>query len=299
MPRPEPPAAGGDRDPTRRSSPRRPPQIAPTTDAAIRAAKALKTSQGRREQHRFLLEGVRLIGDALDQGVPIDHVFITPHLLETTSRGQQLAQWLRDSATPIFEISERLLTLVADTETPAGIVAVAPLPRPLPELPKPHATGLGALLLDLVRDPGNVGGILRSTAAAGIDSVVSTEGSADLWAPKVVRSAAGAHFRLDLWTAQPQAEVATWLQGWRQIVVADGRSPITMYQVDWRLPSVLVLANEAHGPSPWLASLPVVRAAIPMRAETESLNVAAAAAVLLYEARRDVLRSQSSPAPWR
>ncbi len=287
MPRREPPSAG--RESFGSSSPppaRARPGLTPATDAAIRAARALKTTQGRREQHCFLLEGVRLIDDALDQNLPVIHAFITPHLLDSTPRGRSLTNRLRREDILFFELSERHLTLITDTETPAGIVAVAPLPDPEGALPTVDRDGLGALLLDQVRDPGNLGGILRSAAAAGVARTLTTEGSAAPWAPKVVRAAAGAHLRLRLWPGQPRAEVAAWLEQWPQVVLADGRAPRTIYEVDWQRPSVLVLANEAHGPSPWLEALPVVRAAIPMRAATESLNVGAAAAILLYEARR-------------
>jgi RNA methyltransferase, TrmH family len=265
------------------------PGLAAGADALIRAARDLKTSQGRREQHRFILEGVRLIGDALDQDLPLLQAFITPHLLDSTPRGRALGNRLRALAVPLLELSERHLTLLTDTESPAGIVAVAPLPDPEFDLPPLGPIGLGALLLDQVRDPGNLGGILRTAGAAGISRIVTTEGSADPWGPKVVRSAAGALLRVRLWSARSRDEVLPWLKDAPQVVLADGRAARSMYDVDWRRPTILILGNEAHGPSPWLADVPATRVAIPMRSATESLNVAAAAAVLLYEARRSAL----------
>ncbi len=236
-----------------------------------------------------MLEGVRLIGDSLDQDLPLLQVFITPHLLDSTPRGRELGNRLRELAVPLVELTERHLTLLTDTESPAGIVAVAPLPDPEFDLPALGPSGLSALLLDQVRDPGNLGGILRTAAAAGVSRIVTTEGSADPWGPKVVRSAAGALLRVRLWTARARDEVLPWLKDAPQIVLADGRADHSIYEVDWRRPTILILGNEAHGPSPWLADLPVTRVAIPMRSDTESLNVAAAAAVLLYEARRSDL----------
>ena len=118
-------------------------------------------------------------------------------------------------------------------------------------------------------------------AAAGIRHVVSTEGSADIWAPKVVRAGAGAHFRLSVYVGRPVDEIAEWLGEWEQCVLADGRSRTTIYEVDWSLATVLVLSNEARGTSSWLDELAVTRAAIPMSAQTESMNVGAAAAVFL------------------
>lgn len=257
---------------------------------AFRAARELKSAQGRREQGRFLLEGVRLIGDAIEQGLRPDLVFITPHLVESTLRGRDLAAWLQHSGITVFAINERLLRLISDTETPPGIVAVAPMPRPLATLPRPWTDGLSAMLLDHVRDPGNVGGILRTAAASGVELVVSTEGSVDLYAPKVVRAAAGAHLRLELAPARPLDELAAWLQRWPLTILADGRARATLYEVDWRRPSVLVVSNEAHGIAGWLDERDLLRVAIPMRGATESLNVAAAAAIFLYEARRPFFR---------
>ncbi|MDB5058233.1 MAG: hypothetical protein JWO59_1705 [Chloroflexi bacterium] len=239
---------------------------------------------------------MRLVEDALSQGVEPDAIFITPHLLESTDRGRELARHIRRMGAPLFEISERHLTLVADTETPAGIVVVATLPSPARDLPAPQRPGLGALLLDQVRDPGNIGGILRTAAAAGISTVVSSEGSADLWAPKVVRAGAGAHFRLTLYPARPLTEITHWLGEWSQCLVADGRAQKSMYEVAWTPPTVLVLSNEARGAASWLDAAGIGRVSIPMHADTESLNVAAAAAVLIYEGRREFLQQNSSKA---
>jgi TrmH family RNA methyltransferase len=278
-----------------RSSQRRPPssqrsrRLDTVTESAIHAARLLKTPQGRRRQGRFLLEGVRLIADALSQGVYPVATFITPHLIESTARGHELALVLQGMDAPVFEISERHLTLVADTETPAGVVVVADLPLHAAMLPAPDRRGLSVLLLDQIRDPGNIGGILRTATAAGLSAVVSTEGSADLWAPKVVRAGAGAHFRVPLFPGRQLAEVSEWLSAWPQCVLADGRASRSLYTVDWSLPTVLTLSNEAHGASAWFDALTIVRASIPMANDTESLNVAAAASVLIYEARRSAL----------
>jgi RNA methyltransferase, TrmH family len=268
----------------------RPRRLDHATDEAIHAARLLKTPQGRRRQGRFLLEGVRLVEDALSQGVYPVATFLTPHLIESTARGHDLALLLNRLDAPVYELSERHLTLVADTETPAGVVVVADLPLRVDALPEPNRPGLSVLLLDQIRDPGNIGGILRTAAAGGLSAVVSTEGSADLWAPKVVRAGAGAHFRLPLYPGWPLLEVAAWLATWPQLVVADARARNSIYDIDWSIATILTLSNEARGASSWLDRLHISRTAIPMQSDTESLNVAAAAAVIVYEARRSFLR---------
>lgn len=128
---------------------------------AIHQARELKTPQGRREQQRFLIEGVRLVEDALDRGVRPVEVFMTPHLLDSTPRGQRLAQRLRQEVTTLYEVNGRSLALAADTETPAGVILVAALPEQTQALPILSGPGLQALVLDQLRDPGNTGGILR------------------------------------------------------------------------------------------------------------------------------------------
>jgi len=279
--------AGGTR-PHRPASGRE--SVSPATNDAIRAARDLKTGRGRREQQRYLLEGVRVVEDALDQGLQPEAFFLTPHRIDGTPRGYALANRVRQLDVPVYELSERLLTLIADTETPSGVIAVAPLPAHLSELPRPWTTGLSALLLDQVRDPGNVGGILRSAGASGVELVVSSEGSVDLFSPKVVRAGAGAHLRLELAPARPYEELAAWLAGWPQVVLADGHAEGTIYDVDWQLPTALIVSNEAHGVSERLRDLSLTPTRIPMAVATESLNVAAAAAIILYEGRRPFLR---------
>jgi TrmH family RNA methyltransferase len=259
---------------------------------ALHRARDLKTPQGRRTQGRFLIEGIRLVEDALDRGVIPVEAFVTPHLLESTPRGQRLAQRLRRHSLSMFEVNARALALAADTETPAGVVVVAALPEPAGALPLLPGAGLQALLLDQLRDPGNTGGILRTAAAAGLSVVVSSEGTVDLWGPKVVRAGAGAHFRLDLHNGQDVISLEAWLASFAQVVVADGHARTSLYDLDWQRNTLLVVSNEAHGSSGWLSRQQITPARIPMRGDTESLNVGAAAAIMLYEAQRNRLRRQ-------
>jgi TrmH family RNA methyltransferase len=141
------------------------------------------------------------------------------------------------------------------------------------------------ILLDNVRDPGNMGGILRTAAAAGVDVAVLSPGCADPYNPKTLRGGMGAHFRIPVMEA-----------GWEQITAycehlkvylaaADGE--LTHNAVDWTQPWVLVIGSEAHGVGPEVQALSgQQRIQIPMAAATESLNAGVAAAVILFEAQR-------------
>jgi TrmH family RNA methyltransferase len=167
----------------------------------------------------------------------------------------------------------------SDTETPAGILAVVEF-VPL-ALPQPADL---LLVLDRVADPGNMGTILRTSAASGVDTVLAGPGCVDIYNPKVVRSSMGALVRLPVLSLpwpdieQAVAGMAVWL------AAADGRTSYT--EVDWQQPSALIIGSEARGAGQQAYELADGTITIPMATETESLNAAVASAVILFEALR-------------
>lgn len=227
----------------------------------------------------MVLEGVRLVEEALAAGA-VFHFVLVDERSEQSERGRKLLERLAASSLALHRCEPSVMTAISDTEAPPGLLAVVSQPRP--DLPEK----LGAVLvLDGVKDPGNVGACLRTALAAGVGAVLLAPGTADPSAAKVARAALGAHFRLPIVRVSwPDArelcqrhELAVW--------VADARGARSCYEVDWRRPWALVMGGEAEGPSePALAMGAAVR--IPMPGPTESLNVAAAAAVLLFEAER-------------
>jgi len=168
---------------------------------------------------------------------------------------------------------------MADTISPQGVLAVVPFV----ELAPPLSPSL-VLVVDRLRDPGNLGTILRSANAAGVEQVILTPKTVDPYNPKVVRGAMGAHFRLPI-KALSWPEIAGALTG-VQILLADARAEQAYYQVDWRQPSALIIGGEAQGASQEARELAVTTIAIPMHGRTESLNAAVAASVILFEAAR-------------
>jgi TrmH family RNA methyltransferase len=264
-------------------------EITARANAAVKRARALKERRGRHEAGLYPIEGVRLVEEALNRGIAPALVLYHEPLLRTTERGSALLERLRALDCAGGAASLDVLREVCDTVHPAGVMAALTLPPGLEQPSLPARTGL-SLVLDEVQDPGNAGSILRSAAAAGLDGVVATSGTVDLFAPKVVRAAMGAHLRLVLRAGVPWAALRPWLGAQGQVVVADCRATRTMYDVDFRGPSAIVLGNEARGhgaAGDWEGDGGrLVRAAIPMPGGTESLNVAAAAAILVYEALR-------------
>lgn len=233
----------------------------------------LTQSKTRRKEGKVVLEGIRLIRDAMKSGFAPEFILYDPTAVSLDV--------LRSAVDPqsFLPISSDLVSRVSDTEEPQGIVGVFPLPSlPIPEKPN------RVLILDTIRDPGNLGTILRTAAAAGVEAVLLTPGCVDVWNPKVLRGGMGAHFRLPMVKADWDA-IRAHCEGLAiYIAISSGA---TEYQaVDWRAPWALIIGNEAHGESDEARGIATHRVRIPMAGDTESLNAAIATGIMLFEAYR-------------
>lgn len=235
----------------------------------------MSDGRARQEKKAFVAEGVRLVEEAWQKDWPFSWVFYDETVSE---RGQALLEALRQADVPVEQITPDLMAYLSDTETAQGLLAVLKLPEALPKFP---AAPRLLLVLDDVREPGNVGTLLRSAAAAGVEAVLLSPGSADPWQPKVVRAGMGAHFRVPILRA-PLSDLAWHFSGLKW-VLADVRDAIPLWQADLRPPLALIVSNEAHGPSEWARTQAQERVYIPMPGQMESLNVAMAGSILLFE----------------
>ncbi|MEO5951337.1 MAG: RNA methyltransferase [Chloroflexia bacterium] len=251
--------------------------------------------KARKEQKRFLVEGMRLVGDALAAGWGPSSLLYDAANLKRTEIGKELLyaisepRLLDDYRGAIQEASERAIAAASSTQHSQGVVASFPI--------KEWAvttTGNGAplvLVCDDVQDPGNLGTTLRAAEAAGVWAVLLTRDCVDLYNPKVVRAGMGSHFRLPTFPELTWAQVSEML---RTIGVASERLFATEAEVaqsydkvDWNESSALIISNEAHGLSDGAREAAQARLiSIPMLGDTESLNAAMAATVVLFEAAR-------------
>ena len=225
----------------------------------------------RAREKAFVVEGSRWFHELLGQHSLIRWVFYTDAWLETAVSIELPAE--------SYLVDDVVMAAMSDTETPSGILAVAAQPK----LPLPSTLSF-ALICDQVTDPGNLGTLLRTAGAAGVEAVFLSPGCVDSYNPKVVRSSMGAHLRLPVrqWN-WPQIQTAVADMQVLLAVVADGE----LYTaVDWQQPSALVIGSEAHGIGPTAVQMAANRITIPMHAQTESLNAAVAAGVILFEAAR-------------
>jgi len=248
----------------------------------------LHRRRGRERRGLALAEGVRLVEEGLAAGIPIRGAAVSP-ALEATLRGKTLKAALLERDIRIEDYTEAELEALADTEHPQGVVAVIEPKRwSLSDIRM--LTGTTAVVLDGVQDPGNVGTILRTALGLGATGVIALKGTADLTNSKVIRSAMGASFHLPAVPATPEEFVA-WAKLQRaEIWIAEGSGEpaerLSGPRAD-RSPVALVFGNEGAGISSVLESAATRRVAIPLAQGVESLNVAVAAGILLYEVTRE------------
>lgn len=230
----------------------------------------------------LLAEGVRLVHEALDAGMQVVEAAVSPKLPDA-----RLRERLQGASRALLECSDDVLARMSALDTPQGVAVLLKKPQ--------HDEGalLGKTLVPLVvvaagvRDPGNLGSLLRTAEAAGATGVVTMKGGADPFRDKAVRGSMGSVFRLPVLHGLDAAAVLAFGQRHRlQLVVADGGGDALHTRADLRKPLLLVVGAEAAGVPKELVAAAVARVRIPLQPPVESLNVAVAAGVLLYEAQR-------------
>jgi RNA methyltransferase, TrmH family len=248
-------------------------------------SKLAQSSRARRKARQTLLDGVHLVG-AYHEGIGLPVALaVSSAGLENSEIAALVARLLPLEA-HIF--APALFNEIAPVHTPTGILALIDTPEPKP----PPADMTFCVLLENIQDPGNLGSILRSAAAAGARHVVLSTGCAFAWAPRVVRAAMGAHFSVHIYEQQDLLAVIRHFSG--RVVAAQVGAERSLYAADLTGPLALLIGNEGTGLSAVVLAEVSQRITIPMPGSGQSLNAAAAAAVCLFEKVR-----QESAAPGR
>ncbi len=255
-------------------------RISSTQNKRIRYVKALQTkARLRRGEGKLVLEGDRLIGDALASGGLPSLALYSPERADYA-----LIAELQNRHCDLLPARDDILRYLSDTQQPSGLLAVFCLPKPAIQRPTERI-----MILDAVREPGNLGAILRTAAASGVQLAILAPGCVDPYNPKVMRAAMGAHFRLPAVEAS-WSEIAGFCQG-LLVYAASADASLGYAAVDWLGAWALIVGNEARGISRDARRLARISVSIPMSGAAESLNVASAAAVILFEAQRQRLAS--------
>ena len=263
------------------------PVLTSAANPRLRAAAALRDRRARVRTGLLLVDGAREVARALDCGVTLVEAFVAAEAPADPELAALLAR-LAAIDVPLVPVAPKLLGMLAYGERASGIVAVATAPdTSLPAL----QLSLPAPLVGIVEDvekPGNLGAVCRSADGAGLDALIAagSAGSVEPWNPNAVRASLGTVFTLAVAVATT-ADVLAWLrENGLRIVAArvDGSVPYT--EVDMAGPVALVLGSEARGLTDAWSGSDVTAVRLPMHGRADSLNVAAAAAILFYEARR-------------
>lgn len=242
----------------------------------------LGRSRERRDAGAFVAEGVRLVEEAVHANWPMRSVLFDETISE---RGRSLVGKLISQAVDVEEVSSSVMKSMSETETPQGILAVLGFHEfPMPESPN------FILIPDQIRDPGNLGTLLRSAAATGVQAVIIPPETTDAFAPKVLRSGMGTHFRLPIhsmgWEEIGEIVNSASLQAY--IADMDGES---CWETDLKKSIALIIGSEADGASESARKIATGKLSIPMSGNVESLNAAVAGSVLMFE----VVRQRSGP----
>ena len=259
-------------------------KIVSRDNSLLRHARAVRDGK---VDDSIYVEGLRLCEEALRSELQIEAVIYSDHLARKDRAAKLLAD-LEGVAGKAAVVSEKLLESISYTKTPQGVVVIAARPAmESPEFAARQGDNPFLIILHRLNNPVNVGAILRTAEAAGATGAITTEGTADPFSPKALRGAMGAAFRLPIWTGASYAQATDWCRESRtQTICADAHANRNYTEVDWTGPTAIVMGAESVG----LTSEEIARTdeavSIPMKGSTESLNVAVAAGILLYEARR-------------
>jgi TrmH family RNA methyltransferase len=234
----------------------------------------------RREAGQTLLDGAHLLRAYLDAGNKPLHLLINDQALQDAEIVSLLDAC---SDVPQTQLDDALFAQLSELKTPNGLLALIAIPNA--KVAVSHSQF--ALLLEDIQDPGNIGSILRSAAAAGCDAVFLSQGCADAWSPRVLRAGMGGQFALSLHESADLLKVAAEFTG--KILSASLQAEKSLYDSNLRGKLAFAIGNEGAGLSPALIVATTQQFIIPMPGKVESLNAAAATAVCLFEAVRQRL----------
>jgi len=239
------------------------------------------------------VEGVRLGEEVLRSNLTINECFFCDGFTEN-NRGRELINTISEAAENISEIEKTIFQTIADTKTSQGIILIVEKPLTTKENFESRFDGFSpefpiVLYLSEINNPSNLGAILRTAEAVGVNGVIISENSADAFSAKSARSAMGANFRLTVRENANLKDVLTWAKKKNLVTTAADINTKNAYtQIDWKIPRLLIFGSEAHGLS--VEDLKMIEEAIyvPMENGVESLNLAVSCGIILFEAKRQI-----------
>lgn len=253
--------------------------ITSTQNSKVKEIRGLQSqAKKRRETGSFVVEGVRLIEEAYKAGWPLKMLLYSENL---NQRGFELVTEIQEAGNHVELASPHVMESISDTKNPQGILAILSNQS----ITLPNVLDF-VLILDQIRDPGNLGSLLRTASAAGTQAVFILPGTTDVFSPKVLRSGMGAHFQIPILQGNSEDFQTLCEKHGLQLLVAESEGGEIYTNSDLKKPIALIIGGEANGISDEVKALQPKTLRIPMPGKSESLNAAIAGAILLFEVVR-------------
>ncbi|MGM0396241.1 MAG: TrmH family RNA methyltransferase [Bacillota bacterium] len=260
-------------------------QITSPNNPLIREIKSLNRRKNRWKEKAFIVEGIKMINEALENNVSLTKIIYTEALLNT-EQGKELSEILKELKQTVF-MQNTLFDKISNVENTQGVLGLVNFePYGIEEILE---DGL-LIYLDGLQDPGNMGTIVRSADAFGITGIIIGENTVDPYNPKVVRASMGSIFRVPLYFVESvKRDLDKSLHG-RRIIATSLQDAISLNELEFRSNDVIVIGNEGNGVSAEIIAKSDLRVIIPMRGDAESLNAGVAASVIMYESSRQMMK---------
>ena len=259
-------------------------RISSKDNSLIKHIKRLKEKKYRDEYGEYVVEGLKLIKEALQENADIKHIVVCDGCDNSETIESHLKYEM--ARLDFIYVPQNIFKLLSDVENPQGVLAVIGKPNKEADI---NLNEDIILALDDIQDPGNLGTILRTADSVGLKQILVSKGTADAYNPKVVRSTMGAIFRVKVIECDNLKETLKLLQSKEyKVMTTSLKAKKTIYEVDYKK-KVIVIGNEANGVSKDIINFADEKVIIPMLGKTESLNASVATGVILYEYVRQKL----------
>ena len=253
----------------------------------IKEVRALKNKSSREEKSLYFIEGARFVAEALKENIGIRYVVVSETFSSDTD-SEELLKKLEDIALSSYMVPDSLFTSISDTKSPQGILAVINLERK--QLKDAELSGSLLVILDTIKDPGNMGTIIRTADAAGCAGVIVPDGCVDVFNPKVLRSTMGSVFHVPIYHCDNVSEAMKLVRECGFILCASHlEGSVSIYEADLSGQIALIIGSEANGIGAETAENSDILLRIPMEGRAESLNASVAAGIMIFEAMRQKL----------
>lgn len=258
--------------------------ITSSSNPTIKEIKSLHRKKDRWMSKLYIVEGIKMVGEIVDNNYEAKYLIYTEKLFELKG-GTELFNRIKHYKN-LINVPEKIYREITKVETPQGIMAVLPFRETyLSDIFKKSNPFI--ILLDRVQDPGNLGTIIRTADAFGVDGIIISEGSVDVYNPKVVRATMGSIFRVSLFHVKDNLNTVRELKNKGiKIYSTSLQAEKFIQEADFKVPSLLIIGNESKGVSDELLNMADSLIKIPMVGEAESLNAAVASSIVMYEVMR-------------